>query len=340
MIRVLVVDDSAFMRGLTGLMLESDPGIRVIGNAKDGSEAVEKVISLDPDVVTMDLLMPGMNGVEAIREIMAKKPVPVVIFAAGADHSELTLEALAVGAVDFVAKPSGGPLEDCRAELIRKVRAAAVAKIRREPFKLVHVPKKAPGRLAQVVVAIGASTGGPSAIERLLAALPGDLPAGILVTQHMPPNFTTSFAKRLNRHCPLTVKEVGEEEELLEGLALIAPGCSHVVVDAMGKIRRDFSAAQYTPSIDVMMASVARAFGDRSIGIVLTGMGSDGAQGMAAIRRAGGRTIVQDEKTSVIYGMPRAVVSNGDAQQILPLDMIPLAVQRLVDELRRRNLGN
>lgn len=333
MIRVLVVDDSEFTRKLISLMLESDPEIKVVDTAKDGYEAFQKVVALEPDVVTLDLNMPVMDGIEALRRIMARKPVPVIVFAAEDERSERALEALAIGAVDFVAKSKGKITQTARVELVAKVKAAASARIRIQNHRPVAAVKAIPERQARVVVAIGASTGGPNAIEKILSVLPASLPAGILITQHMPPGFTSSFAKRLDRCSGLVVKEAQGGETLLEGLALVAPGDSHVVISPDGIVTRDHTAAQYTPCIDVMMSSVAASYGRRAVGILLTGMGNDGARGMAAIRTAGGRTIVQDEATSVVFSMPRSVIESGHAERILPLDKIPATIEELVRAL-------
>ncbi|MGB9866947.1 MAG: chemotaxis-specific protein-glutamate methyltransferase CheB [Bacillota bacterium] len=333
MIRVLVVDDSEFARKLIALMLESDPEIQVVDTAKDGYEALQKVVALGPDVVTMDLNMPVMDGIEALRRIMASKPVPVIVFAAEDERSDKALEALALGAVDFLAKSKGRLTQTARVELVAKVKAAASAKVKVQVPERALAVKATPRRTARVVVAIGASTGGPSAVERIVAALPGDLPAGLLITQHMPPGFTASFAKRLDRHSSLEVREAHGGEALLEGLALVAPGDSHIVISPEGRVTCDHSPAQYIPCIDVMMYSVAESFGPRTVGIVLTGMGNDGTRGMAAIRAAGGRTIVQDEATSVVFSMPRSVIESGHAEHVLPLDRIPSAVQELVNHI-------
>ena len=329
-IRVLVVDDSALMRRMLTDILSEAADIEVVSTAESGEEAVEKVLKLSPDVVILDLLMPGMGGLAALREIMRRKPTPVIVFSSY-DKPDITLESLEMGAVDFVPKQMGD-IERDAAELIEKVRVAARVNVsrleeraaRREDFKLV---------------VIGASTGGPRALSELLPRLPGDLPAAILVVQHMPAKFTASLASRLDRVCALDVKEAEDGEIILPGRVYIAPGGYHLLVERdvldgaeVFRIRlvKGPRRNNVIPSVDVTMESVARVAGPRAVGVILTGMGSDGAAGLKAIKEAGGATIAEDASTCIVYGMPKAAREAGAASKILPLHRISQELARLV----------
>ena len=329
-IRVLVVDDSALMRRMLTDILSEAADIEVVSTAESGEEAVEEVLKLSPDVVILDLLMPGMGGLAALREIMRRKPTPVIVFSSY-DKPDITLESLEMGAVDFVPKQMGD-IERVAAELIEKVRVAARVNVsrleeraaRREDFKLV---------------VIGASTGGPRALSELLPRLPGDLPAAILVVQHMPAKFTASLASRLDRVCALDVKEAEDGEIILPGRVYIAPGGYHLLVERdvldgaeVFRIRlvKGPRRNNVIPSVDVTMESVARVAGPRAVGVILTGMGSDGAAGLKAIKEAGGATIAEDASTCIVYGMPKAAREAGAASKILPLHRISQELARLV----------
>jgi len=344
-VQVLVVDDSALMRKLICELLESDPNIEVVDTARDGYEAVEKVAKLHPDVVTMDVQMPRMSGLEALSHIMSQCPTPVIILT-GLNNPQLAIEALERGAVDFVLKPSGTISMDIykiRQELIQKVKLAPLVNIRKmvqrgitPPLPPLKTPFRIPGKR---VVVIGASTGGPRALNHCLSSLPSHLPAAVLVVQHMPPGFTRSFAERLNRRSPLEVKEAEEGDVILPGRAYVAPGDYHMVVEKRGNqevIHLDKSppVKGLRPSADVTMRSVAEVFGAGSIGVILTGMGSDGADGLKAIKERGGITIAQDRSTSIIYGMPRAAVRSGCVDKVLPLGEIPKEIVRLLTYTR------
>ncbi len=336
-LQVLVVDDSALMRKLISNLLTSDPGIEVVDTAQDGLEAVQKVADLRPDAVTLDVEMPRLGGLEALSQIMQHNPTPVVMLT-GLDNPDIALEALQRGAVDFVLKPSGTIAVDLykiREELIHKVRLARLVNRR----KLTDLPKSHASALSSVsprhgrrpgrrIVVIGASTGGPRAIEYVLAGLPGDLPISVLVVQHMPAGFTHSFAQRLNRQSALHVEEAEDGCRLSPGHVFVAAGGYHMRIHPGGVIRLDQSPPVngLRPAADLTMIDVARVYGPRSIGVVLTGMGSDGAQGAQAIKAAGGLVVAQDQATSVVYGMPRAASKAGAVDRILPLTDIPAAI--------------
>jgi two-component system chemotaxis response regulator CheB len=338
MVKVMVVDDSPFMRRVIVDMLQSDPEIQVTAVAKDGVEALEKLPHVDCQVITLDVEMPRMDGLAFLRQMMQVRPLPVVMLSSlTSEHSQTTLEALSLGAVDFVAKPGtylGMGADDIRQELIRKVKAAVKAKVIPRVFRRPSRPWVRRSLPAQVqnLVAIAASTGGPRALEEILADLPGDLPAAVLITQHMPPGFTRSFADRLHRTGPLRVKEGEEGDALANGLAIIAPGDYHMVLGEDGLIHLDHGPpVEYVrPAADVMLNSLARNFPGRIIGVVLTGMGRDGARGMAAIKDRGGYVLAQDEETSTIFSMPKAVIEEGAAHEVLPLGEIAPAIKRLL----------
>jgi two-component system chemotaxis response regulator CheB len=347
-LRVLVVDDSTLMRRLIRDILASDPALEVVAEAPDGLTAIRLIHELRPDAVTLDVEMPGMSGLDVLGYVMSEIPTPVVVLS-GMQDPDLAMKALALGAMDFLRKPSGTisvDLYKVGEELIQKVKAAPLSNLRQlrrgveemparpEKAPAAPPPKEAPGW----AVVIGASTGGPQALSRLLAQIPAGPPTGFLVVQHMPAGFTRSLAKRLDEGSPLTVVEAEEGAPFHAGWAYIAPGGYHLVVQA-GKgtkvsLRLDSSPPKGTlrPAADVTMAAVAAAFGPRTLGVLLTGMGSDGTEGFQAIRRAGGRTIAQDRQTSLIYGMPRIVAELGLADQILPLDEIAPAIARIVSE--------
>lgn len=336
MIRVLIVDDSAFMRNVLGRMLGADPEIQIVGTARDGVDALEKADRLNPDVVTMDVEMPRMDGIEALKRLMEKNPVPVVMVSSmTTEGARATLEALDIGAVDFIPKNLSDLCVDIvkiRGVLVEKVkligRGSAAWRRRR------HVPASTPPPPAPTVyrmdrrigiVVIGASTGGPKALQEVIPLLPPDLPVPVLVAQHMPPAFTGPFAERLNQLSRLKVKEAEEGEPLRPGVVLVAPGRGHMtvfrrtVVDPVVSISGNRGDLIYRPSVDLLMTTVAENYPGRGLGIILTGMGNDGEKGMRAIRAGGGRTVAQNEESCVVYGMSRAVVEAGLADKIVPL---------------------
>lgn len=351
-LRVLVVDDSRLMRRLIGDILASDPTLEVVGEAADGPTAIRLIHELRPDVVTLDIEMPGMSGIEVLGYVMSEMPTPIVMLT-GLRDPDLAVRALSLGAVDFLHKPSGTisvDLYKIQEELIRKVKMAPLANLRQlrrnvEEGEPHVVRRKAPrptppaGEAPPWVVVIGASTGGPQALEKLLAEIPADLPAGLLVVQHMPPKFTRSLSRRLDGISPLAVIEAEEGLPFLPGWTYIAPGGHHLTLQVVANgenvsVHLDNSPPRGTlrPAADVTMTTTAALFGARTIGVVLTGMGSDGAEGFRAIRQAGGHTIAQDQHTSLIYGMPKVVAERGLADQILPLEEIAKTIQRIAWE--------
>ncbi len=353
-VQVLVVDDSALMRKLISDLLESDPRIEVMDTARDGVEAVEKVAALHPDVVTMDIQMPRMSGLEALSHIMSQCPTPVVMLT-GLTDPQMAIEALERGAVDFVVKPSGTISVDIykvRQELIEKVKLATLVNLRkvaprveptaRPPLPPPPAPPPTLGEGSPIpaggrAVAIGASAGGPRTLDYLLGRLPAGLPAPVLVVQHMPSGFTRSFAQRLNERSLLAVKEAEDGDIVRPGQAYIAPGDHHMLVEKRSgreiiRLDQSLRVKGLRPAVDVTLCSVAEAYGTGSIGVILTGMGSDGTEGLQAIKERGGITIAQDKATSVIYGMPRAAVKSGCVDKVLPLDEIPEEIVRLLSK--------
>ncbi|WP_456487820.1 protein-glutamate methylesterase/protein-glutamine glutaminase [Candidatus Alkanophaga liquidiphilum] len=335
-IGVLVVDDSAFMRILISDMLCSDEEVEVVGVARDGEDALEKLEELSPDVITMDVEMPRLDGIGALKEIMRQKPTPVIMLSAHTQEgARTTLEALESGAFDFVPKPSGSislDIEKVRSELLAKIKAAARARGTtltqgRRVSKAGSVAGFEPGRRSERVVVIAASTGGPRALSEVLFALPASLPAGVLVVQHMPPFFTRALAERLNAACELQVKEAENGDEIKDGCVLIAPGDFHMLInDRKVELNKEPPVNAVRPSADVTMRSAADAYGENVVGVVLTGMGRDGAAGIIRIKERGGRTIACDERTSLIFGMPKAAIETGCVDIVAPLHEIPKGI--------------
>lgn len=334
-IKVLVVDDSALMRKLIPMILERDPDIEVVGTAMDGAFALRKIAELHPDVVTLDLEMPRMDGIETLRMIMRSAPLPVIVFSTHSKEGAYsTFKALALGAIDFVAKPKDaatGHLDPIAYQLIEKIK---VAKRAGGPKSLPKVeaelppPGKKRTRTAlppNRVIAIGISTGGPNALQYVLSQIPPDFPATFLVVQHMPEGFTDMFAHRLDECCALDVHEAKSGDLLVAGRVLICPGNRHMMVRRMPRgemviLSDGLPINGHRPSVDVLFHSVAQEFGLTAVGILMTGMGEDGAEGLGAIRSAGGVTIAQSEDTCVVPGMPRAAIIKGYASKIVPLD--------------------
>lgn len=338
-IRVLVIDDSAVMRKLLSAVLASQRDIEVVATAVDGAVGLHKLARFQPDVVTLDLEMPGMHGLDVLTEMVAHGEAPVIVVSAHTPRdAALTAMALSMGAVDVVAKPRlgrSGELEAMSAALAEKVRAVSRRRWRRPlpsvPPPLPVVPAPLPPTPARRVVALAASTGGPPALAHILGRLPADLAAAVLVVQHMPEGFTRMLAERLNSICRLEVSEAQDGDPILAGRVLIAPGGRHL---RLGRSRERWVAlvdrrpavSGHRPSADVLFESVAEICGGGAVGVVLTGMGEDGAEGLAALRRVGGRTLAQDAESSVVYGMPRAAAERGAVERVLPLELIAEAV--------------
>ncbi|MGZ4625549.1 MAG: protein-glutamate methylesterase/protein-glutamine glutaminase [Kineosporiaceae bacterium] len=338
-IRVLVVDDSLVVRRLVVDALESDPQIEVVGVAPNGRVALQKIAELRPDAVTMDIEMPEMDGIEAVRAVRRTEPrLPVVMFSTLTERGAVaTLDALAAGASDYVTKPSNvGSFADSqrnvREQLIPKLKALAAARRVIGPGTSAAAAARAPGRRARgatgyAVLAIGCSTGGPDALAAVLPALPADLPVPVVVVQHMPPVFTRLLAQRLDGQCKVGVAEATHGDPLVPGRVLIAPGGYHLVVRRHGtsvvaQLTEDPPENFCRPAVDVLFRSVSAAYGERVLAAVLTGMGRDGALGARVVRDAGGDVFVQDDATSVVWGMPGAVATAGQADRILPLPRI------------------
>lgn len=331
-VRVLIVDDSAVMRQMLTAVLSADPEIEVVGTAPDPHVARERIKALNPDVVTLDVEMPRMDGLTFLRKIMTLRPTPVVMVStltqAGA---EVTLEALEIGAVDFVAKNTANP-DGMATELQAKVKAAARTRVglRRAaaPAPKIRPPRE--GGHADKIVFIGASTGGVEALKIVLTGLPPDCPP-ILVTQHMPPRFTAAFAERLNRECPMKVSEAAHDDLIEQGHVYIAPGAHHLqIARAKGHhicvLSDTPPVSGHRPSVDVLFHSAASIVGGNAVGAILTGMGKDGADGMLAMRKAGAFTLGQDEHSSLIYGMPRAAFERGAVMRQSPLNHMAEAI--------------
>ena len=343
---MLVVDDSPFMRRALAAMLERDPEVVVVGMARDGLEAVDLVRLHDPDVVTLDIDMPRMDGLAALRQIMMEMPRPVLMVSSlTSEGAEATLKAMELGAVDFIPKQSSvAALDMARIQdnLLIKVKEVAGRPIRllnrgpaaRKP--LAWNGQASDGRLeaapaARPVVAIGVSTGGPPAVQKVLAALPARIPVSILIAQHMPAAFTGPFAKRLDSLCSIAVKEAEPGEPLEPGTAYIAPGGRHILLERKGGrlevgVSDEPRDALYKPSASVLFNSVAQCVGGKGMGVVLTGMGSDGLEGARALKAQGGLVLAQSDATCVVYGMPRAVVDAGLADQVVDIDDMAAAI--------------
>jgi two-component system, chemotaxis family, protein-glutamate methylesterase/glutaminase len=331
-IRILIVDDSLLMHKVLSDLVQMDRQITVVGTARDGEEALVKIANLHPDVVTMDIEMPKMNGLTCVRRIMESCPTPVVMVSSLTQREALlTLKALEFGAVDYVPKPSGQislNMESVRDELISKIKTAASANVKSSKPEAAH-EEEASGHVfnGDHIIALAASTGGPPAVTKVLTALPADSPP-ILITQHMPKGVTKLFAEGLNERCKFTVKEAQEGDRVQERLALIAPGGFHMMVTKENKIHltTDPPVNYVRPAADVMMFSMAEVYGAKNVGVVLTGMGSDGAKGIKAIKEKGGFNIAQDQATSVVYGMPLVAFQTGCVDKVVSLDKIPRAI--------------
>lgn len=352
-IRVLVVDDSAFMRTTLSRMIACESGLNVVGTARSGADALEKIPILDPNVVTLDIDMPGLDGISALRRIMRRFPRPVIMISSVTEKdAETTFSALGAGAFDCVPKQlsaSSLEIDHIRSDLLAKIRAAALARRSRLGSRCAKKPPRAARPEEQphvfstsAVVALGTSTGGPKALETILPLLPRDLPVPLLIVQHLPVGFTASFARRLSQLCSFSVQEANDHELLRCGVAYIAPAGLHMRVqrrtsDAkiMISLDSDPHAALHIPSVDVLMKSVAEIYQDHALGVIMTGMGSDGAEGMSAIYHNGGLTIGQDEATCAVYGMPRACAELGILSRVVPLADIPAQILQATRQRKR-----
>jgi two-component system chemotaxis response regulator CheB len=332
-IKVLVIDDSALMRQMLSAMLAEDPGIEVVGTAANAFVARERIKTLRPDVLTLDVEMPGMDGITFLERLMRLYPLPVVMVSSLTEKGAgVTVRALELGALDFVTKPQGGVREGLSTivqEIRSKIHAAAGARVRaRCPAALARSapPVSGPRRIAGTVIAIGASVGGPQAITEILEPLQRDTPP-IVIVQHMPQRFTRHFAERLDGQCGIDVREAQDGDLLHPGLALIAPGGAHMALSHRpgGYAVRVFDGDpvnRHRPSVDVLFESVARIAGPNALGVILTGMGDDGAKGLRAMQRAGAHTIAQDEESCVVFGMPEHAIRLNGAREVLPLEKI------------------
>ncbi len=346
-IRVLVVDDSAFMRKIITEILKASPDIEIIGKAKNGQEAIEKITKLKPDVVTMDIEMPGLDGLQALGYIMSECPTPVIMLSgAESKQADVTMTAFQYGAVDFILKPSGNislDMEKVKDELIRKVKASSRVEVHKLGFieEKDIKEKKEPARNIRFhkIIVIGSSTGGPRALQQVIPLLPSNLTAPVLVVQHMPSGFTKSLAERLNSQSMLRVKEAADGDILQPGTVYIAPGDFHMIVkqqqidselkEVIGLTKSE-RVQGVRPSVDVLLNSVAPIFGKDSIGVILTGMGMDGSDGIRKLKLAGGRVIAEDESTCVVYGMPRSIIEQNLSDYVLPINKIAEGISQII----------
>lgn len=347
-IRVLVVDDSPFLRRTLPKIMVTDPQIEVVGVAANGEEAIEMALSLRPDVITMDILMPVMDGMTALQEIMRQRPTPVLMLSSLTyEGAEKTLEALSLGAVDYIAKPSGPTSLDIqkvgrsivdKIKAVRDCRVGVAARIgmpAQPPGEPPGQPQRRPKGMRKTLVALAASTGGPPALEWVLGGLPGNLHAGLVIVQHMSNGFTEALAQRLNRETALDVRVARQGEKVLPGTALVAPsGLQMEVKKHAGEIRIQLSEGPqenlHNPSADALFLAMAKELGPSACAVIMTGMGNDGARGMVELRKRGGLTIAQDEETSLIFGMPRVAIEKGGVDIVAPLEGISVEITKAV----------
>ncbi|MFA5904239.1 MAG: chemotaxis response regulator protein-glutamate methylesterase [Desulfobacula sp.] len=350
-IKVLIVDDSALVRRTLEEILSSDPGIEVIGTAQDPFAAAQKMRLEKPDVITLDIEMPRMDGITFLQKIMSQHPIPVVICSTlAAERSATALRALDSGAVEIITKPTVGTkqfFEESRIRICDIVKAAAMSKIKKmseirkvapklTADAVIEKPTKAMLKTTEKIVAVGASTGGTEALRVFLEKFPRDVP-GIVIVQHMPENFTKAFAERLNSICKINVKEAQDGDSVLRGQALVAPGNKHLLIKRSGaryyvEIKDGPLVSRHRPSVDVLFRSAARYAGKNAVGVIMTGMGDDGAKGMLEMKESGASTIAQDEASSVVFGMPKEAIKLGCVDKILPLERINQAVLEMCNE--------
>jgi two-component system chemotaxis response regulator CheB len=344
-LKVLVVDDSAYVRKVVKQMLSRSPFLEVVGTARDGREALELVEQLDPDVVTCDLIMPELDGVGFVREQMARRPVPIIIMSIASETGEAALTALDAGAVDFVQKPTALATEkifEVSDELIEKVKAAAnipMARVRAAApsgeAEALQAPASVTRKELVDLVVIGISTGGPQALKQLIPQLPADFPAPVAMVMHMPVGYTEMYARKLNEHSPLDVREAREGDALRAGVVLLAPAGRHLTFrraggEAVAHLDSRPFEMPHRPSVDVLFQSAAETYGQRVLGVVMTGMGSDGRAGAAWIKAQGGLVYTESEETCVVYGMPSSVVEAGLSDRSVPLDKMARAIREAV----------
>jgi len=338
MVKVLIVDDSAFMRNTISSMIAADPDLEVVGIARDGIEAIDKVASLKPDIVTLDVEMPRMDGIEALKHIMSKTPVPVLMVSSlTTDGAEVTLDALDMGAVDFIPKNLSDlsinivKIKDILLDKLKTIGRKGLVRrkklVNAKPL-IMPTPIQYKSHRKTGIVAIGSSTGGPKALQMVISIIPKDFPVPILIAQHMPPAFTGPFAERLNQISALEVKEAEDGEPINKGMVYIAPGGKHMgikrkkITESSIAISSDNGKYIYKPSADYLMLSITEAFSGQVLGVILTGLGNDGTEGMKEIKNKGGRTIAESEESCVVYGMPKSVVEAGVADKIVKIDEI------------------
>jgi two-component system, chemotaxis family, protein-glutamate methylesterase/glutaminase len=347
-IRVLVVDDSALMRKLIPQILQHDTSIQVVGTAMDGNFGLKKIEELKPEVVTLDLEMPGMGGLDMLKEIMRRHRVPVIVVSShSTEGASVTLKALALGAFDFVAKPHDvwARMPEVASELISKIKAAVHSRVGKtvpEAVTLPRVLKSSPDSKTQPtrVIGIGISTGGPNAVQYLLSQLPGTFPGSILIVQHMPEGFTEMFARRLDEVSNISVKEAQSGDLLLAGRALVCPGSRHLKVKRLplgdvAILSDEPRMNGHRPSADILLKSLAEEYGPKGIGVLMTGMGDDGALGLGMVKAAGGTTIAQNEESCVVFGMPKAAIERGFAMRVVGLEAMANTLQALCTTDRR-----
>ena len=341
-VRVLVVDDSALMRKLIPQILETDSSIEVVGTAMDGNFGLKKIAELNPQVITLDLEMPGMGGLDMLREIMQRHRLPVIVVSSHSTKgASVTLQALSLGAFDFVAKPgdAASRMQESGQELIAKIKAAAqsrgiqIASPRDFSESMRRIKVQSPGNeRATKIIAVGVSTGGPQSLQYVLSQLPADFPGCIVVVQHMPEGFTEMFARRLNDCSALNIKEAQSGDILHAGRVLICPGSRHLKVKRLplgdvAVLSDEPRVNGHRPSADVLFKSVAEEFGSRGVGVIMTGMGDDGAHALGLIKAAGGTTIAQSEQSCVVFGMPKAAIERGHAMRIVDLQSMASVLQ-------------
>ncbi|HJT70700.1 MAG TPA: chemotaxis response regulator protein-glutamate methylesterase [Terriglobales bacterium] len=358
-VRVLVVDDSALMRKLIPQIIETDPSIQVVGTAMDGNFGLKKIAELKPQVITLDLEMPGMGGLDMLKEIMRRHRLPVIVVSSHSTAgAAVTLKALSLGAFDFVAKPADvtSRMQESARDLIAKIKAAAQSRgiqITSPEEQPAASRRKKAGSVSgspTKVVAIGVSTGGPQSLQYVLSQLPPDFPGCIVVVQHMPEGFTEMFARRLDECTSLRIKEAQSGDILQPGRVLVCPGSRHLKVKRLplgdvAVLSDEPRVNGHRPSADVLFKSVAEEFGPRAVGVIMTGMGDDGANGLGFLKAAGGMTIAQSEQSCVVFGMPKAAIERGHAMRVIDLDAMAAALQsycadREPAHIRAQKAGN